>query len=112
MTTHLPPAVFLMGPTAAGKTDLAVELVQQRNCEIISVDSALIYCSMDIGSAKPDVIDPGREGRHRKKLDRAKICERFHQGQTDPHNDRRTCLRQGHFPEGLLWRTTQHPASF
>lgn len=43
-----------MGPTAAGKTDLAVELVQQRACEIISVDSALIYKEMNIGSAKPD----------------------------------------------------------
>jgi len=50
----LPPAIFLMGPTAAGKTDLAVELVQRRACEIISVDSALIYQHMDIGSAKPD----------------------------------------------------------
>jgi len=43
-----------MGPTAAGKTDLAVELVQQRACEIISVDSAQIYQGMNIGSAKPD----------------------------------------------------------
>ncbi|MDC9720714.1 MAG: tRNA (adenosine(37)-N6)-dimethylallyltransferase MiaA [Gammaproteobacteria bacterium] len=43
-----------MGPTAAGKTDLAVELVQQRACEIISVDSALIYRGLNIGSAKPD----------------------------------------------------------
>jgi tRNA dimethylallyltransferase len=43
-----------MGPTAAGKTDLAVELVQRRACEIISVDSALIYRDMNIGSAKPD----------------------------------------------------------
>ncbi|HCH32123.1 MAG TPA: tRNA (adenosine(37)-N6)-dimethylallyltransferase MiaA [Oceanospirillaceae bacterium] len=50
----LPPAIFLMGPTAAGKTDLAVELVQRRDCEIISVDSALIYRDMNIGSAKPD----------------------------------------------------------
>jgi tRNA dimethylallyltransferase len=54
VATELPPAIFLMGPTAAGKTDLAVELVQQRDCEIISVDSALIYKGMDIGSAKPD----------------------------------------------------------
>lgn len=48
------PSIWLMGPTAAGKTDLAVELVQQCNCEIISVDSALIYREMDIGTAKPD----------------------------------------------------------
>lgn len=43
-----------MGPTASGKTALAIELVEQHNCEIISVDSALIYCGMDIGSAKPN----------------------------------------------------------
>lgn len=43
-----------MGPTASGKTALAIELVEQHNCEIISVDSALIYRGMDIGSAKPN----------------------------------------------------------
>jgi tRNA dimethylallyltransferase len=48
------PSIWLMGPTAAGKTDLAVELVQRCNCEIISVDSALIYREMDIGTAKPE----------------------------------------------------------
>lgn len=42
-----------MGPTAAGKTGLAVELVRRLPCEIISVDSALVYRGMDIGSAKP-----------------------------------------------------------
>ena len=54
MKPQLPLAIFLMGPTASGKTDLAVELVQQRPCEIISVDSALVYRGMDIGTAKPD----------------------------------------------------------
>jgi tRNA dimethylallyltransferase len=49
-----PPVVMLMGPTASGKTALAVELVQQLPFEIISVDSALIYRGMDIGTAKPD----------------------------------------------------------
>jgi tRNA dimethylallyltransferase len=43
-----------MGPTASGKTDLAVALVEHFNCEIISVDSALVYRDMDIGTAKPD----------------------------------------------------------
>lgn len=60
-----------MGPTASGKTGLAVELVQAMPLEIISVDSALVYRDMDIGTAKPeqevlrraphyliDVIDP------------------------------------------------------
>ena len=49
----LPPAIFLMGPTASGKTDLAIELAQRLPCEIISVDSALVYRGMDIGTAKP-----------------------------------------------------------
>ncbi|HAB90852.1 MAG: tRNA (adenosine(37)-N6)-dimethylallyltransferase MiaA [Thiopseudomonas sp.] len=50
----LPPAIFLMGPTASGKTDLALQLADALPCEIISVDSALIYRGMDIGSAKPN----------------------------------------------------------
>jgi tRNA dimethylallyltransferase len=50
----LPPAIFLMGPTASGKTRIAVELVKRLPLEIISVDSALVYRNMDIGSAKPD----------------------------------------------------------
>jgi tRNA dimethylallyltransferase len=43
-----------MGPTASGKTELAVQLVQELPCDIISVDSALVYRGMDIGTAKPD----------------------------------------------------------
>lgn len=49
-----PPAIFLTGPTASGKTALALELVKRFPMEIISVDSALIYRDMDIGTAKPD----------------------------------------------------------
>lgn len=48
-----PPAIFLMGPTASGKTDLAIRLRQTLPVEVISVDSALIYKGMDIGTAKP-----------------------------------------------------------
>ncbi len=70
-SSPFPKAIFLMGPTASGKTDLAIKLAQQCRCEIISVDSALIYKGMDIGTAKPsaeeqalaphllvDIIDP------------------------------------------------------
>ena len=61
-----------MGPTASGKTALAIDMAVKHNCEIISVDSALIYRDMDIGSAKPtaeelamaphrliNILDPG-----------------------------------------------------
>ena len=44
----------IVGPTAAGKTAVAVALVQRFPCEIISVDSAMVYRHMDIGTAKPD----------------------------------------------------------
>ncbi len=50
----LPVAIFVMGPTAAGKTELAVELARQLPVDVISVDSALVYRGMDIGTAKPD----------------------------------------------------------
>ena len=54
MKQDLPLALFLMGPTASGKTDLAIRLRKKFPVEIISVDSALIYKGMDIGTAKPD----------------------------------------------------------
>lgn len=63
--------IFLMGPTSSGKTSLSIELSKYIPIEIISVDSALIYYGMDIGTAKPslkerclvkhyliDIIDP------------------------------------------------------
>ncbi|MGN0920343.1 MAG: tRNA (adenosine(37)-N6)-dimethylallyltransferase MiaA [Cellvibrio sp.] len=48
-----PPVIFLMGPTASGKTDLAIALKQQLPVELISVDSTLVYRGMDVGTAKP-----------------------------------------------------------
>lgn len=54
MADKLPPAIFLMGPTASGKTALAMHLFDNLPCELISVDSALIYRGMDIGTAKPE----------------------------------------------------------
>ena len=50
---NFPPAIFLMGPTASGKSALAVQLAHALNGEIISVDSALVFKGMDIGTAKP-----------------------------------------------------------
>lgn len=79
--------ICLMGPTASGKTALAVELVQHYPCEIISVDSAMVYRGMDIGTAKPgdellaiaphrlidicDPADPYSAGRFREDALRA-----------------------------------------
>lgn len=59
MAIDKPVIFFLIGPTASGKTNLAVELVKRFSFEIISVDSAQIYRDMDIGVAKPsqDVLD-------------------------------------------------------
>lgn len=54
-----PPAIFLMGPTASGKTALSVQLAQTLNAEIISVDSALVFKGMDIGTAKPTMAERG-----------------------------------------------------
>jgi len=48
------PVIFLMGPTASGKTALALELAEHLAIEIISVDSAMVYRGMDIGTGKPD----------------------------------------------------------
>jgi tRNA dimethylallyltransferase len=49
-----PPAIFLMGPTASGKTALACALADRFPVELVSVDSALVYRGLDIGAAKPD----------------------------------------------------------
>lgn len=53
MSPRRPLAILLMGPTAAGKTDLAIALHERLDCELISMDSAMVYRGMDIGSAKP-----------------------------------------------------------
>ncbi len=53
MSKRLPPLVVIVGPTAVGKTELAIQLAEQLNGEIISADSRLFYRGMDIGTAKP-----------------------------------------------------------
>src|SRR5574343_953470 len=53
-TTSLPPAILLLGATASGQTDLALRLADQYPIDLISVDSALVFKDMNIGTAKPD----------------------------------------------------------
>ncbi len=60
VTHSLPPAIFLMGPTASGKTELAMQLVERLPCDIVSVDSAMVYRGMDIGTAKPSAEELAR----------------------------------------------------
>ena len=60
----LPVAILLMGPTASGKSALALELAQRFPTEIVSVDSAQIYRGMDIGTAKPDAQTRERVPHH------------------------------------------------
>ena len=48
------PVICLMGPTASGKTEIAIRLTEELPADIVSVDSALVYRGMDIGTAKPD----------------------------------------------------------
>jgi len=48
------PVICLLGPTASGKTDVAIELARHIDCELVSVDSAMVYRGLDIGTAKPD----------------------------------------------------------
>jgi tRNA dimethylallyltransferase len=67
MAAAKPLLICLLGPTASGKTELAIELAAARDCELVSVDSALVYRGLDIGSAKPayphhliDIRDPAQ----------------------------------------------------
>lgn len=59
-----PPVIALMGPTASGKTAFSLELAARLGGEIVSVDSALVYKRLDIGSAKPDVTERAAAPHH------------------------------------------------
>jgi tRNA dimethylallyltransferase len=74
-----PPAIFLMGPTASGKSALAIQLAHRLNGEIISVDSALVYRGMDIGTAKPAMEE--RQGVQHHLIDILDPRESFSTGQ-------------------------------
>ncbi|WP_149194981.1 tRNA (adenosine(37)-N6)-dimethylallyltransferase MiaA [Luteimonas suaedae] len=59
-----PPAIALMGPTASGKSALALEWAERGGGEIVSVDSALVYHGLEIGAAKPDAGERARVSHH------------------------------------------------
>ncbi|MFZ5881035.1 MAG: tRNA (adenosine(37)-N6)-dimethylallyltransferase MiaA [Chloroflexota bacterium] len=59
-----PPLLLLIGPTAVGKTELAIRLAEQLNGEIVSADSRLFYRGMDIGTAKPTPAEQARAPHH------------------------------------------------
>jgi len=73
------PAILLMGPTGAGKTDAALELVGRLPLEIVSVDSAMVYRSLDIGTAKPDAALRARIPHH--LIDVCEPTERYSAGE-------------------------------
>ena len=87
-----------MGPTASGKTALAVELVQRLPFEIVSVDSALVYREMDIGTAKPDA-ETRRIAPHRL-VDILDPAEAYSAGQfrTDALREIAAIQAAGHVP--------------
>ena len=78
-----PFAIFLMGPTASGKTALSVQLAQALNGEIISVDSALVFKGMNIGTAKPTQEEKGGIPHH--LIDILDPAESFSTGQFRKH---------------------------
>ena len=59
-----PPVILIVGPTAVGKTELAIRLAEKMNGEIVSVDSRLFYRGMDIGTAKPSKEEMARVPHH------------------------------------------------
>ncbi len=58
------PVVLLVGPTASGKSAAAMMLAEQFNAEIVSIDSALVYCDMNIGTAKPSAEEQAQVPHH------------------------------------------------
>jgi tRNA dimethylallyltransferase len=61
---HKPPLILIVGPTAVGKTELAIQLAEALNGEIVSADSRLFYRGMDIGTAKPSPAELARVPHH------------------------------------------------
>src|SRR5512147_1685212 len=64
MQSSKPPLILIVGPTAVGKTEIAIQLAEQLHGEIVSADSRLFYRGMDIGTAKPSREEQARVPHH------------------------------------------------
>ncbi|WP_202839868.1 tRNA (adenosine(37)-N6)-dimethylallyltransferase MiaA [Luteimonas saliphila] len=93
-----PPAIALMGPTASGKTALALDWAQRFGGEIVSVDSALVYRGLDIGAAKPDAAERARAPHH--MLDLRDPWQTYSAAEfaRDARNAIAAILARGHLP--------------
>ncbi len=93
-----PTAICIMGPTATGKTGLAIALHEALPCDIISVDSAMVYRELDIGSAKPSPVELAR-APHRL-VDIVSVTEPYSAGQfrEDALREMRQITESGRIP--------------
>lgn len=99
LMAHTSPCVIsIMGPTASGKTRLALELVQRLPCRIISVDSAMVYRGMDIGTAKPTLAE--QAAAPHRLIDIRDPAQAYSAGQfcTDALNEIADIVKSGHIP--------------
>ncbi|MBS0591677.1 MAG: tRNA (adenosine(37)-N6)-dimethylallyltransferase MiaA [Proteobacteria bacterium] len=115
-TDSRPLAIFLMGPTASGKTALALHLADRFDVELISVDSALVYRGMDIGSAKPDAATLARYPHRLIDIRDPDVAYSAAEFRADALRDMAAITASGKTPllvggTGLYFRALQHGLS-
>ncbi|MBL8739205.1 MAG: tRNA (adenosine(37)-N6)-dimethylallyltransferase MiaA [Planctomycetes bacterium] len=108
-TPSTPPLWVVSGPTACGKTALAVQLAERRSLEILSMDSMAVYRQMDIGTAKPTAAERARVPHHlidlvepRETFDTARWCEAAERVVADLQSRGRGALFVGGTPLYLM----------
>jgi len=90
--------IFLCGPTASGKTDLAIALAEHYSLRVISVDSAQIYCDMNIGTAKPSTEELARTPHHLIDIVQPQQSYSVAQFRADALREIKTAHEQGQIP--------------
>ena len=119
MTADVPQLIVVVGPTASGKSDFAVQLAQRHDAEIISADSVQIYRYFDIGSGKPTTRDLERVPHHLigaldplEEIDAAGFCERAASAIRAIHERRRRVIVCGGtflWVRALIWGLAEAP---